>query len=684
MADFFNFTKPSKERFHVIMDKEKIALRIHQLREEIEKHNHFYYVLNQPLIADYEYDLLMNELIKLESEYPEYIEINSPSQRVGSDINTEFRQVAHKYPMLSLGNTYSEEELREFDQRVRKAIGDDIDYVCELKYDGTAIGLTYRNGELIQAVTRGDGEKGDDVTANVRTIRSIPLRIKENGYPAEFEIRGEIIFPTEAFIKLNSEREAKGEFLFANPRNAAAGTLKLQNSSMVARRPLDCMFYSVYGDELPFKTHYDNLLAAKKWGFKVSEHIQRCRGIDHVLQYITLWNEQRHSLPFDIDGIVIKVDSFDLQAELGFTAKSPRWAISYKFKAEQAATRLLSVDFQVGRTGAITPVANLEPVQLAGTTVKRASLHNADQIEMLDIRLGDTVFVEKGGEIIPKIVGVDTNLRRTDSQPIQFISHCPDCGTLLIKDEGEAKHYCPNEYGCPTQIKGRIEHFVSRKAMNINMAEATVDLLYTGGLVIDPGDLYFLEKEDLLQLERFADKSADNLLASIQKSKNNPFSRVIFALGIRFVGETVAKRLSKVFSSIEELASANFDELIAVDEIGDKIAQSIIRFFSQHPSQVLIKKLKAAGVVLQSENIQSSEISGKLTGKTFVVSGVFKNFSRDELKETIEKNGGKVSSAISSNTSYVVAGENMGPAKLEKANQLNIQIISEDDFVKML
>lgn len=684
MADFFNFTKPSKERFHVIMDKEKIALRIHQLREEIEKHNHFYYVLNQPLIADYEYDLLMNELIKLESEYPEYIEINSPSQRVGSDINTEFRQVAHKYPMLSLGNTYSEEELREFDQRVRKAIGDDIDYVCELKYDGTAIGLTYRNGELIQAVTRGDGEKGDDVTANVKTIRSIPLRIKENGYPAEFEIRGEIIFPTEAFIKLNSEREAKGEFLFANPRNAAAGTLKLQNSSMVARRPLDCMFYSVYGDELPFKTHYDNLLAAKKWGFKVSEHIQRCRGIDHVLQYITLWNEQRHSLPFDIDGIVIKVDSFDLQAELGFTAKSPRWAISYKFKAEQAATRLLSVDFQVGRTGAITPVANLEPVQLAGTTVKRASLHNADQIEMLDIRLGDTVFVEKGGEIIPKIVGVDTNLRRTDSQPIQFISHCPDCGTLLIKDEGEAKHYCPNEYGCPTQIKGRIEHFVSRKAMNINMAEATVDLLYTGGLVIDPGDLYFLEKEDLLQLERFADKSADNLLASIQKSKNNPFSRVIFALGIRFVGETVAKRLSKVFSSIEELASANFDELIAVDEIGDKIAQSIIRFFSQHPSQVLIKKLKAAGVVLQSENIQSSEISGKLTGKTFVVSGVFKNFSRDELKETIEKNGGKVSSAISSNTSYVVAGENMGPAKLEKANQLNIQIISEDDFVKML
>ncbi len=666
------------------MDKEKTLQRIVFLREELEKHNHFYYMLNQPQISDYEYDKMMNELILLESEVPDFFDINSPSQRVGSDLNAEFRQVSHRYPMLSLGNTYSEEELREYDKRVKKIIGSDLEYVCELKYDGTAISILYINGELTQAVTRGDGEKGDDVTANVRTIRSIPLKLKTTGVPEEFEIRGEIILPREGFMKMNREREERGEFLFANPRNAAAGTLKLQNSSLVSKRPLDCMFYSLHGRNLPYRTHFDNLMAAGSWGFKVSEHITRCNGIEEVLGFIRRWNEQRNSLPFDIDGIVVKTDSYDIQEELGFTAKSPRWAISYKFQAEQASTRLLSVDFQVGRTGAITPVANLEPVLLAGTTVKRASLHNAEQIQMLDVRLGDTVFVEKGGEIIPKITGVDLNRRPAGSAPLIYINNCPDCGAELFKDEGEAKHYCPNEFGCPTQLKGRIEHFVSRKAMDIAMAEATADLLYTNGLIKDAGDLYFLQKEDLLRLERFAEKSAENLLASIEDSKNNPLSRVIFALGIRFVGETVAKRLSREFGSIEELAAAGFDKLVSVDEIGGKIAASIIQFFQQGFNIEVVRKLSIAGVRLKEEKPEGAMTSGKLNGLTFVVSGVFPNFSRDELINTIEKNGGRVASSVSSGTSYVVAGENMGPAKLEKANKLGIPIISEEDFVKMI
>ncbi len=666
------------------MDKETIFKRIQNLREDLEKHNYRYYVLNQPQITDYEYDNLMVELIKLESEHPQFFDINSPSQRVGSDLSTEFKQIAHRYPMLSLSNTYSEEELRDFDKRVRKITGDNFDYVCELKYDGTAISILYRNGELVQAVTRGDGEKGDDVTANVRTIRSIPLKIIGNEYPKEFEIRGEIIFPTEAFIKLNRDRESKGEFVFANPRNAAAGTLKLQNSSMVARRPLDCMFYSLHGKEIPFNTQFANLLAAKKWGFRVSEHVQKCRGIEMVIKYVNSYNLKRHYLPFETDGIVIKVDSLDLQEELGFTAKSPRWAIAYKFKAEQAATRLLSVDFQVGRTGAITPVANLEPVLLAGTTVKRASLHNADQIELLDVRIGDTVFVEKGGEIIPKITGVDLNLRIQGSVSLKFITHCPDCGTLLIKDESEAKHFCPNEFGCPTQIKGRVEHFVSRRAMDIAMAEATVDLLYSNGLITDAGDLYHIKKDELLRLDRFAEKSAENLFSSIQDSKNQAFARVIFALGIRFVGETVAKRLAKEFQSLDDLASASYDKLIAVDEIGEKIAKSIISYFSQNQNQELIQKLKHAGVKLHEAKSNTHTANGKLKGISFVVSGVFTLFTRDELKDTIEKNGGKILSAISANTNYIIAGEKAGAAKLEKANKLKIHILSEHDFIKMI
>jgi DNA ligase (NAD+) len=666
------------------MDQEQVAKRIQILKAELERHNYQYYVLSQPLITDYEYDSLMNELVRLESEHPQFCDINSPSQRVGSDLNAEFIQVYHKYPMLSLGNTYSEEELKEFDNRVTKTIGEDFDYTCELKYDGTAISITYRNGELTQAVTRGDGEKGDDVTVNVRTIRSIPLRLKPNGYPSEFEIRGEIILPKEGFLKMNQERQERGDFLFANPRNAAAGTLKLKSSSMVAKRPLDCMFYGVYGEELPGQSHLDNLMHAKKWGFKISDHIHRCRGIDQVLKYIEHWNSERHTLPFEIDGIVIKVDSLFLQKHLGFTSKSPRWAISYKFKADQAATRLLSVDFQVGRTGAITPVANLEPVLLAGTTVKRASLHNADQIELLDIRIGDIVFVEKGGEIIPKIVGVDLALRPPQCQPLQFITHCPDCGTELMKDEGEARHFCPNEFSCPTQIKGRIEHFVSRRAMDIGMAEATVALLFSKGLIRDPGDLYALKKDDLLELERFAEKSAENLISSIQRSKENSFSRLLYSLGIRYVGETVAKRLAKRFHSIDELSKAGLDELIAIDEIGERIAGSIIRFFSDEKNRAIMDKLRKAGVRLSSDETSFELKSGNLSGKTFVVSGVFKNFSRDELKETIEKNGGQVSSSISGNTSFIVAGENMGPAKLEKAKKLGVPVISEEDFMKML
>jgi DNA ligase (NAD+) len=666
------------------MNREDAFQRIQFLREELDKHNRLYYVLSQPQISDYEYDGLMNELIALEREYPEYFDINSPSQRVGSDLNQEFKQVEHKYPMLSLGNTYSEEELREFDNRIRKSIGEDVEYVCELKYDGTAISLLYLNGELSRAVTRGDGERGDDVTSNVRTIRSIPLRLKTGEHPDEFEIRGEIILPREGFLKMNREREERGEFLFANPRNAASGTLKLQNSSLVAKRPLDCMFYSLHGERLPHNNHYDNLMTAREWGFKVSENIRKFGDIDSVIAYIEKMGEGRHELPFDIDGIVIKVNDYSLQKKLGFTAKSPRWAISYKFRAEQAATTLLSVDFQVGRTGAITPVANLHPVLLAGTRVKRASLHNADQIHLLDLRIGDTVFVEKGGEIIPKITGVDISLRPGGSKPFDYITHCPDCGTMLRRDEGEARHYCPNEYGCPTQLKGKIEHFVSRKAMDINMAEATVDLLFSSGLVKDPGDLYELRKEDLLGLERFAEKSAENLIQSIRESLKRPYYRVLFALGIRYVGETVARKLSQAFTSIDDIISSHPETFMEVNEIGEKIALSLSEYFSREESLRLVDKLRKAGVNLRQNLSQSSRNQGNLSGLNIVISGVFNHFSREALKETIEKNGGKILSAVSGNTDLLVAGENVGPSKLSKARSLNVRIISEMELLALL
>jgi DNA ligase (NAD+) len=666
------------------MGETEALSRIKELRQQVEWHNHQYYVLSQPRISDYDYDMLMKELIVLEQQYPQYFDANSPTQRVGSDINREFEQSTHRYPMLSLGNTYSEAELTDFDNRIRKALVEDFAYVCELKFDGTSISLNYQNGVLEKAVTRGDGEKGDVVTQNVKTIRSIPLVLQGNDYPRDFEIRGEIILPHEGFEKMNREREIAGEAVFANPRNAASGTLKLQNSAEVARRPLDCFLYYLLGEQLPFDNHYENMLKARSWGFKVSEHARLCRTIDEVFQYINHWDTARHSLPFDIDGVVIKVNSFRQQKVLGFTAKSPRWAISYKFKAEQAATRLLSVDYQVGRTGAITPVANLEPVQLAGTTVKRASLHNADQIAMLDIRIGDMVLVEKGGEIIPKIVGVDVLQRPNDSQPLGFINNCPECGASLVRNEGEAGHYCVNDSVCAPQIKGKIEHFISRKAMDINCAEATVAQLFEAGLVKDVSDLYFLQKEQLLKLERFAEKSASNLISSIEASKQVPFARVLFAIGIRFVGETTARQLASHFGSIDKIKAASFEELIEVEEIGDRIAQSILDFFKQPEKAELVERLRSSGVQMEMKADEKTILSDKLQGKSFVISGTFSNHSREELKELIEQHGGKNVAAVSAKTNYLLAGEKMGPAKLDKASKLGITIISESDFLKMI
>ncbi len=667
------------------MDSNKVFERITQLRKELEEHNYRYYVLAQPAISDYEYDKLMEELITLENEHPRFADPNSPSQRVGSDINHEFSQVSHKYPMLSLSNTYSRQELGEFDKRVRRMLGESCEYVCELKYDGTAVSLTYTGGVLVRAVTRGDGRQGDDVTANVKTIRSIPLRLRGGDYPGEFEIRGEILLPREGFLKLNREKAAKGEPPFANPRNAAAGTLKLQKSSLVAKRPLDCIFYAVYGDHLPYDTHYDNLLKAGEWGFKISDHINKCENIDKVYNYIDYWDGRRLDLPYEIDGIVVKVNSLLQQKTLGFTAKSPRWAISYKFRAERAATVLNSIDFQVGRTGAVTPVANLKPVSLAGTTVKRASLHNADYIELVDLHLGDTVLIEKGGEIIPKIVDVDRSKRPAGSKKVKFIENCPACGTPLKRDQDEARHYCPVEFSCPPQIKGKIKHFVSRRAMNINMAEATVDQLYSAGLARDAGDLYFLKKEDLMQLERFAEKSAGNLIRSIQESRRIPFPRVLYAIGIRYVGETVAARLARAFRSVDDLASAGYERLIAVEDVGDKIARSVTGFFKEEKNLRLIEKLKKAGLQLEMTGKDDNSKEGApLDGLSFVISGVFEKYSRNQLKELIEQNGGKNVSGVSSATSYIVAGDNMGPAKLEKARKLNIPVISETELEKMI
>jgi DNA ligase (NAD+) len=658
--------------------------RIKKLREVINEHNYRYYVLNKPVISDFEYDKLMRELIDLESAHPEYFDPNSPSQRIGDDRNKEFQQVEHKYPVLSLGNTYSKEEIVDFDNRIRKVIHDPVEYVCELKYDGASISLTYEKGILIQAVTRGDGLAGDNVIANVRTIKSIPLVLSANDYPSLFEIRGEIFLPHAGFEKMNREREEIGEEPFANPRNAASGTLKIQNSSVVAKRPLDCVLYYLLGDGLPFDSHYENLCEARKWGFKVSQHISKCSALEEVFKFIDQWEGRRRDLPYDIDGIVIKVNSYKQQSSLGYTAKTPRWAIAYKYRAEQAATRLLSIDYQVGRTGAITPVANLEPVFLAGTKVKRASLHNADQIALLDIRINDTVYIEKGGEIIPKVVGVDKDSRQADSKPVDYIRQCPQCGTPLIRREGEAKHYCPNEDGCPPQIKGKIEHFVSRRAMDIGLAEATIDQLYRSGLVKDVADLYSLTRESLLRLERFADKSADNLIKSIESSKKVPFDRVLFALGIRYVGETVARKLAFHFGSLDKLAGARLEDLTAVEEIGDIIAESIIAYFKNKKIAKLHERLRTAGLQMSIGRESVKKASNILQGKSIIISGVFEKYSREQLKELIEKNGGRNVSSISNRTDYLLAGDKIGPSKLEKAKKMDIKIISEGDFLKMI
>ena len=659
---------------------EEVKKRIVKLRQDIEQHNDNYYKLNQPTISDFEFDLLMGDLQALESKFPQFADPNSPTQRVGSDITKEFQQVVHQYPMLSLANSYSAAEVAEFVQRVEKFSGDTPDYVCELKLDGTSISLTYRDGELQRAVTRGDGVQGDDVTANVRTIRSIPLKL-HGKFPATFEIRGEIVMPFAVFERLNSEREEQGEQPFANPRNAASGTLKLQNSSIVASRKLDAYFYHILGDSLPADGHYELLEQASGWGFQISPHAAKCKNVEEILEFLTVWDKKREELPFATDGVVIKVNSKRIQEEIGFTAKSPRWAIAYKFKAERVATRLLSVDFQVGRTGAVTPVANLEPVQLGGTVVKRASLHNADVIEALGLHTNDTVFVEKGGEIIPKIVGVDTTQRDPSSGVVQFIHNCPECDTQLVREEGEAAWYCPNEDGCPPLIKGKIEHFISRKAMNVDgLGSETIDLLYQQGLVRNVADLYDLKKEQFVALERMGDKSADRILDGLRDSKEIPFERVLFALGIRYVGETVAKKLAKAITSSELLKQADLAQLTSVDEIGIKIAESIVDWFSREEHLVLLDRLRDAGLKLESEFRQAEGATEKLKGLIFVVSGTFSTFSRDELKADIELHGGKNASSLSAKTNYLVAGENMGPAKLEKANLLKIPVISEEAY----
>lgn len=620
-----------------------IKERIDQLRTDLHRHNYNYYVLNTPEISDKEFDDMMRELQDLEKEHPEYQDENSPTMRVGSDLNKNFTQVTHKYPMLSLGNTYSENEVTDFYDRVKKALNEDFEICCELKYDGTSISLTYENGKLVRAVTRGDGEKGDDVTDNVKTIRTIPLVLHGNNYPEHFEIRGEILMPWEVFEELNREKEAREEPLFANPRNAASGTLKLQNSAIVASRKLDAYLYYLLGEELPCDGHYENLQTAAGWGFKISEHTKKTHSLEEVFEYIRYWDTERKNLPVATDGIVLKVNSMRQQKSLGFTAKSPRWAIAYKFQAERALTRLNRVTYQVGRTGAITPVANLDPVQLSGTIVKRASLHNADIIEGLDLHIGDMVYVEKGGEIIPKITGVDKDARgMLIGEKVKFITHCPECGSKLVRYEGEAAHYCPNETACPPQIKGKIEHFISRKAMNIDgLGPETVDTFYRLGLIKDTADLYQLTAEDIKNLDRMGEKSAENIIKGIKASKEVPFERVLFALGIRFVGETVAKKIAKSFNNIEELENADLEKLTSIDEIGEKIAQSILIYFSSPLNVNLIERLKSAGLQLYRKEEDLNEYTDKLAGQSIVISGVFTHHSRDEYKDLIEKNGGK-------------------------------------------
>lgn len=666
------------------MTLDEARTKINILRESIEHHNYNYYVLNQPTISDFDFDRMMEELIHLENEFPQWSDPNSPTQRVGSDLNKEFQQVEHKYPMLSLSNTYSEGEVRDFVQRVIKLSDEEPSYVCELKFDGTSISLTYENGELIRAVTRGDGEKGDDVTSNVKTIRSIPLKLKGD-YPPVFEIRGEIVMPFEVFEELNREREDIGEQLFANPRNAASGTLKLQNSAQVATRKLDAYLYHLLGDNLPDDGHYELLQHARRWGFKISEHIQVCNSADEILDYLEEWNHRRKDLPVATDGVVIKVNSRRIQEELGFTAKSPRWAIAYKFKAERVSTPLLSISYQVGRTGAVTPVANLEPVLLAGTVVKRASLHNADIIRNLDLHQNDVVYVEKGGEIIPKIVGVDNSQRHPMNPRVEFITHCPECNSQLVRQEGEAAWYCPNEEGCPPQIKGKIEHFIGRKAMNIDgIGTETIDLLFQNGLIRNIADLYELKKDDLVNLDRMGEKSAAKILESLESSKNIPFERILFALGIRYVGETVAKKLAREMGSIDRLQNASIDELTSIGEIGSRIAESLTTWFSKDENLLLLSRLRENGLIMEQVSKKNEGGGEKLKGLSIIISGTFKNFSRDKLKEIIELNGGQNVTSISSKTSYLIAGENIGPAKLEKATKLKIPIISEDEFMQLL
>lgn len=659
--------------------------KIQSLRESLEQHNYNYYVLSAPTISDRTFDEMMKELQLLEEKYPEYADPHSPTQRVGSDLSKEFEQVVHQYPMLSLGNTYSEGEVQEFYERIARDLNEPFEIVAELKYDGTSISLIYEEGRLVRAVTRGDGTRGDDVTANVKTIRSIPLKLRGENYPKAFEIRGEILLPWAEFDRLNKEREEQEEALFANPRNAASGTLKQQNPAIVAARKLDAYLYYLLGEELPAETHYDNLEAARSWGFKIPNVIRKCNSLQDIYDYIAYWDVERKNLPVATDGIVFKVNSLRQQKHLGFTSKSPRWAIAYKFQAERAVTRLNSVSFQVGRTGTVTPVANLEPVLLAGTTVKRASLHNADIIEGLDLHLGDQVYVEKGGEIIPKIVGVDLDARSMlIGDKIRFIQTCPECGTLLVRPEGEAAHYCPNESGCPPQIKGKIEHFVTRKAMNINIGPETVEDLYEAGYVRNAADLYMLRVADLLRLERWAEKSARNLMASLEDSKQVPFERVLYALGIRYVGETVAKRLATSFLSMERLSQASLEELVAVDEIGERIAQSVINYFADERNQTLVNRLKEFGLQMAVAEEKLANRTEKLKGLTIVISGTFSKHSRDEYKAMIEQHGGKNSGSVSGKTHYILAGENMGPAKLEKASKLGVKIIHEDEFLKMI
>lgn len=672
----------------VPMSPEEAKKKIGGLSSTLKQHNYNYYVLAMPTISDFDFDKKLEELAALEQQFPEYAEPDSPTQRVGGDITKEFKTVRHKWPMLSLGNTYNEQELLDFDQRIRKAIGDNFEYVCELKFDGLSMSLTYEGGKLERAVTRGDGIQGDEVTANVRTIHSIPKKLQPGDYPDHFEIRGEVFMHLKAFERLNNERVENGEVPYANPRNFASGTIKLQDSGEVAKRPLDAFMYFLYTDKQLFKTHWESLQAVKSWGFQVNEESELCKDIHDVLKFISKWEEQRFKLSYDIDGIVIKVNNYSQQQELGFTAKSPRWAIAYKYKAEQVETELQSVSYQVGRTGAVTPVANLKPVLLAGTTVKRATLHNADEIEMrLKLHEHDWVYVEKGGEIIPKIISVNLDKRRPGAAPVHYITHCPACDTLLERKEGEAAYYCPNDEGCPPQIIGKMQHFIGRKAMNIDgLGDETIDTLYQKGFIRHISDIYDLHKHsaELKQLGRFGEKSINNMLDGIERSKQMPFEKVLFGLGIRYVGETVARKLAAHFKNIDNLASATLEQLTGAEEIGDRIALSIIEYFESDKHKQEIERLKAAHLNLVAEEKELTLQSEKLSGQSFVISGVFEKYSRDELKELIEQNGGKILSGISAKLNYLVAGDNMGPSKLEKAQKLNIPIISDEDLLKIL